>query len=440
MTPIKRVSSFLLFACLLLACGDNLEALEEDAGLPVLPEMQEPTPDTVVATDSVDGEYAMRVLPTLFVCGGVDENIPVIFPVADIVEQGNSKFNMRAVGAGGYYDFSHWNAQRENNGKFVSEYSFDWYIVPGYPPVTFIINAAGSAVSGSLEFENSWIVGWRDVAGTWHTECEMKFEDKGVRRYHNWDGAPRSGIDGQWRVRHEVMEDSIAAILPEPHYQSIDTIAQNQDGSLFDLKGTRGSFFANLPRAANGRVEVTIPSSGTVYRITGWVRNDYLDLTVTWDWYSQTGDLIWHVVDRYQGTPRFQPHAKGNPEPPVGAYSAEAVQTADTCDGLLEAPHRHVVEVLLADNGQIVLWIGALKSQPSSIIVNNDGTFSFRFSRYSGGYYYDYYLNNLVITGDKISFLMHINAIPSGSTAVLCAFDYTVDGDKRFRHFFSTTP
>ncbi|MBI2037343.1 MAG: hypothetical protein HYT15_00200, partial [Candidatus Magasanikbacteria bacterium] len=363
------------------------------------------------------------------------------YAIADVVEQnGPTRFNMLAKGAGGFYDFSHWNVERQSDGFFTDEFFVEWYITPGFPPAVFIINATGSVFSESLNFVNHWLVGWNDTGGIWHTECELSINNDGPRRYHNWDRVSRSGIDGQWRVWHEVVEDSIAAILPEPYYQSIDTIAQNQDGSLFDLKGTRAGLLANLPRASNGRVEETIPASGTVYRITGWITNDHLDLTVTWDWYNQTGELIWHVKDRYRGTPRFQPHVKKSPSLPLGAFNAEIVQTANTFDGLLEAPHRYVIDVLPADNGQIVLWIGGIKTQPSNLIANADGSFSFRFVRSSGGYYYDYSLNDLVITGDKISFLMQVNAIPSGSTEVLYIFDYTASGDKRFRHFFSTAP
>lgn len=436
MGSTRRVSSFIVIALLMPSCGDNLE-LSEDAGPPVLPEAQEPTVDTIVALDSIDGEYAMRVQSNLYICGGADQNIPTIFAVADVVEQSWDKVDIRSVGASGYYDFSHRNAKRDRVGKFTNEYSFDWYITPGYPPVNFIINAIGSVVSGSLKFFNNWTIGWRDNAGVWHTECEWKFENKGTRRYQNWDGEPRDGVDGQWRVLHEVVEDSVAAVLPASRYQSIDTITQNQSGAIFDLSGTRTSFI-NLPRAVDGSVDVTIPGAIHTYRIKGKIENNYLDLTVSWDWYGLDGGLVWHVADRYRGSPRFQPHIKKSLSMPLGAFNANITQTGDTCDGVLEIPRRYVVDVLPADNDQVALWIGSIKSRPANITANDDGTFSFEFSRYSNGYYYDYYLNDLVITGDEISFLMHIDATPFGSTQIQCSLDYVANGNKRFRHFFTT--
>ncbi len=428
--------------CLVLltlsACAEGVGDVQDvDANPAILP--VQPKPPTVVVTGplaDIDGEYAMRVDQVSYLCNGDSSDEAVSYALANVVEQtGTAKFDLLARGAGGFDDFTHWNVEREASGFFTGEDSFDWYITPGYPPAVFTSNATGSVTSDVLAFLNHWIVGWYDAGGVFNQICEITYDDVGQRRYPNWDGAPRASIDGQWRVWHENMENSLG-IPDEPSFQVIDTIAQNDSGSAFDLKWARLNF-NNVPRAADGSVNHSFWSGDSFFVVSGVVDNDYLDLEITWDWHdTSTGTLIWHVKDRYTGTPRFQPHEPGNYEPLTGAFNAELAQTFDSCDGILNV-HRYVVEALPADDGQIWLWVGGLKLP--LFTPDADGAFSITFVR-QDDWRYKYALENGKINGDSISFTMHAEALWPDSGVLYCASDYVVTGNKRYVHLFSSEP
>ena len=119
----------------------------------------------------IDGEYAVRIDSRSYACNGVSYEEPSYRAIASVVEQDPAGwFDLAARGAGGFTDFTHWDVERNAGGFFEDEYSLEWYITPGYPPAVFIVNAAGSATTDSLAFLNSWIVGWYDAGGVFHTE------------------------------------------------------------------------------------------------------------------------------------------------------------------------------------------------------------------------------------------------------------------------------
>lgn len=419
---------------ILSACAEG--SGNYDPGSPISPVLPEaPTVTVVQPPEDIDGEYAVRIDPVSYVCNGAVSDEQVIYAIANVVEQSGATFDLLARGAGAYYDFTHWEVEREPDGFFADEASFEWFLTPGYPPLVFVMSATGSATSNSLAFVNNWLIGWYDVNGTFHTECEMAYDNIGRRRYPNWDNSSRLGIDGQWRVWHETVEDSFG-VSDEPRYQTIDTIVLNDDDSAFDLKWTRLNF-KNVPRAADGHVNLSFWSNGSLYDISGVVENNYLDLEITWDWFNETtGALFWHVKDRYTGSPRFQPHLVGNPEPPTGAFNVELTQTADSCDGILDVKH-YIAESLATDDGQILLWIGSLKPPP--FMPNADGTFSFNFDRYDN-WHFEYEVENGIINGDTISFTMHAEVLWPDTNELYCASDYTASGVKRYINLFPSEP
>lgn len=420
---------------LISGCATGLHMDEPDSSpSPVEPES--PTVNVVESREGIDGEYAMRVDSTSFVCEGVTSEYPVIYAVANVVEQSNpAVFNLLPRGTGGgFADFSHWNVERQAYGAFEDGYELEYYLTPGYPPVILISDIVGSVGSGTLAFTNKWTAGSYDTNGNFQIGCEIIYDDIGFRRYLNWNDHPRSSIDGQWRVLHEAIEDP-ADPSGEPRYITIDTVTQNSDGTAFDLKGTRFSF-KNVPRAADGSVHETLWYSSSQFEVEGVVENDYLDLYLTWNWYDPiTWVLIWHTKDHYTGLPRFAPHLLGDIEPITGAFNAELAETFDSCDGILDSRH-YIVESLPADNGQIVLWIAGLDVPPFSPSL--DGTFGFNFER--NGFWRKRYRIDGKINSNILSFTLNAEAILSGTDEVYCATDYAANGVKRYRNLFPPEP
>lgn len=419
---------------LALGCATGLHTDEPDSS----PSPVEPESPTVTAVDSpenIDGEYAMRVDPTSFICEGVPSEYPVIYAIANVVEQSShGVFDLLPRGTGGgFADFSHWNVKRKPDGDFDDGYELEYYLTPGYPPVILISDIVGSVESETLAFTNKWTAGSYDVNGDFQTGCEIIYDDIGFRRYLNWNDHPRPSIDGQWRVLHEAIEDP-ADPSGEPRYLTIDTITQNSDGTVFDLKGTRFSF-KNVPRAPDGGVHELVWYSSSQFEIEGVVENDYLDLYLTRDWYDPiTWTLIWHTKDRYVGTPRFAPHQPENIEPITGAFNTALTEAFDSCDGILNSRH-YVVESLPADTGQIILWIAGLEVPP--FIPNSDGTFGFNFER--NGFWRKQYRLDGKINSDALSFTLKAEAT-WGMDEVYCATDYIASGVKRYLNLFPPEP
>lgn len=433
----QRVACFVLV--ILSSCAEGVGDVDANSGVtPVDPDL--PTVTIVEPLDDIDGEYVMRMEPVSLVCNGeVLEEQPTLHALANVVEQNNvNTFDLLARGSGGYYDFTHWGIDRKANGLFEDEDSFEWYITPGYPPLVFLMTAIGSVFSDSLAFVNHWDIGWYDDDGVWHPECDFVYEYIGSQRYPNSNGTPRSSYDGQWRVWHENLANSLGS-PDEPRFEAIDTIVLNNEGSAFDLKWTRFNF-KNVPRAADGSVAYSFWNGYSLFEVIGVVENDYLDLIVTWDQHdAATGAVLWHLQDRYTGAPRFQPHLPGNPEPPTGAFNVELAQTDDSCDGVLNTK-RYVLESFPVDNGQIQLWLAGLKPPPFT--PDSDGTFSFWFDR-TDNWYFTYQLDEGVINGDIISFTMHTEALwppNSGplSGEIYCTTDYAATGFKRYTNLFPT--
>lgn len=392
-----------------------------------------PTVDAEFLPENPEGEYAMRVEAASWVCDGVVTELPPIYAIADVVEQDDDVFDILSRGVYGFADFAHWDVQVQTDGYFEDEYHFEFPLTPGYPPVDITVSAAGSAVANSLAFSNNWLAGWYDADDVFHTECEISFANTGWRRYANWRNEPRPSVDGQWRVWRETLEDSLSPNLPAGRWQTLDTIAQNDDGSAFDLKG-RWFNVQNIPRDEDGGVAQTFLFGNSWLDLSGLVESDYLDLEITWELNDPvTNSLLWRVRDRYTGAPRFAPHAPEQSEPITGSFNAEVVEVFDSCDGVLDT-HHYVIEALPADNEQILLWVGSLKPPP--FVPDAVGRFEFGFERLDG-WRFTYWFSEGEINSDSISFLLHIDVLWPDSGALVCSTVYTASGAKRYQNWLS---
>ncbi len=382
--------------------------------------------------ESPEGEYAMRVDPVSWVCQGEASQWPVMYAIADVVEQDDGVVDILSRGVYGFADFTHWEVAMQSNGYFENEYYFEFPLSPGYPPAEITVSATGSAVSGSLAFTNHWLAGWHDENGVFYTECEIDFDNVGSRSYASWREHPRSSIDGQSRVWHEILEDSLAGNSLSARWQTIDTITQDDEGSFFDVKGP-GFNIKNVPRRDDGFVSHTFWFGDSWLDVYGQVENDYLDLEITWELYDPiTAKLLWRARDRYTGVPRFVPHIPKQPEPITGAFNAEIAEVFDSCDGELNT-RRYVIESLPADNEQIQLWVGSLKPPPFAPDVA--GTFEFGFERLDGWRFSSWFSEG-EINSDSISFILYIDVLWPDSGELYCSTVYTVSGDKRYQSLF----
>lgn len=389
--------------------------------------------DVEFLSENPEGEYAMRVETSSWVCQGVASQWPLLYAIADVLEQDDGLVDILSRGVYGFADFTHWNVEIQNDGYFEDEYTFEFPITPDYPPADITVSAAGSVVANSLAFNNDWLAGWYDVAGEFHTECEISFANTGSRSYTNWQNESRSNQDGQWRVWRETLEDSFSPNdLPAGRWQTLDVIAQNDDASVFDLKG-RGFNIKNIPRGEDGGVTETFWFGNSWLDVYGRVENNYLDLEITWEIKDPvTNKLLWRTRERYTGSPRFAPHIPQAPEPVTGAFNADIAEVFDSCDGTLES-HHYVIEALPADNEQIQLWVGSLKPPPFS--PDAVGKFEFGFDRLDG-WHFAYWFSEGEINGDSISFVLYIDVFSPDSGALVCSTVYTVLGDKRYQGLF----
>lgn len=388
--------------------------------------------DVEFLPENPEGEYAMRVDPVSWVCQGTASQWPVMYAVASLVEQDDDTFDILSRGVYGFADFSHWGVVWQDGGYFESEYYFEYSLTPGYPPVEITVSAAGSVVDDSLAFINHWLAGWHDAAGEFHTECEIDFDNIGVRRYVNWRGELRSSIDGQWRAWRETLEDSLAGDSAPTRWQTLDVIAQDDDGNFFDLKGT---FFnvKNIPRKDDGGVAHTLSFGNGWIEVSGQLDNEYLDLTVAWELRDPvTNNLLWRARDRYTGVPRFAPHVPKQPEPFTGAFNVEVTELFDSCDGTLDA-RRQVAEVLPTDNAQIQLWIGGIKTP--LFAPNAVGEFNFTFELLNN-WRYAYWFNEGRINSDTIDLRLNLDVLWPNSGEVNCSVVYAITGDKRYQNMF----
>lgn len=397
--------------------------------------------DVEFLPENPEGEYAMLVETSSWICQGEVSQWPLIYAIASVVEQDNNVADILSRGVYGFADFAHWDVEIQNDGYFEDEYSFEFPLTPDYPPADITVSAAGSVVANSLAFNNDWLAGWYDADDVFHTECEISFANTGWRRYVNWQNEPRPSPDGQWRVWRETLEDSIVSSLPEGRWQTLDTIAQDDDGSIFDLKG-RGFSIKNIPRGEDGGVTETFWFGNSWLDVYGQVENNYFDLEITWEIKDPvTNKLLWRIRERYTGVPRFAPHVPKQPEPVTGTFNADIAEVFDSCVGELES-HNYVIEVLPAspaqlggptDNEQFQLWVGSLKPPPFS--PDAVGKFAFGFERLDG-WLYRYRFSEGEINGDSISFMVNEDVLWPDSGALVCSVLYTVSGDKRYQSWF----
>ncbi len=437
--PMTRSILFCVFA--LAACGDNLTPeASQDAG----PDY-DAAPDATPAPEA-DGEYVVKVSPISFLCYDEPQQTNEFYTLADLVPQEDPwKFDLLSTGlqstfvyftgystpwdqdGGGHFSANHVNAVSFGEGIDIKAKRFIDGIANGY----------------GLGFYHSYDLGMDLEDGSWESFCVYEADISGTRRYMPWDSAPRTSIDGQWRVKETVVASPLflPQNLPYTHFVTMDTVVQNADGSTFDLPGVYDpGYYAtrnSVSGAVNNSITTDVPGNGETTRyethLWGTLLPNQMDLNYTWRWsIVETGEELWFTQEHYEGTPRYNPHNLKLPEPPEGAYNAEYRLMENDCGNTPYTQHR-VLDVWQKDDGAVWPKITGFNIEPD-VRLGPNGELTMAFIRYTNsGEFYNYSFENSTINGHAVDLNMTVEVTSNGAHA--CTAKYKITGPKRYESY-----
>ena len=436
------------FACLfaLAACGDDESALE-DAGVMEAPPDAGPTP--ILPAPVADGEYVIKVSPTSFACvNSGPQPLETFYAVADVVDRDAWTSDVVSELQGTLAEYDRRSLPRDEAGYFFDERE---------DPVQFwdYTLAArrrleGAADGRTLAFSHRYDLGWYDDQDAYHSECVYEADIAGTLLHERWDGLPKDGVSGQWRVLLTVEESPLdyGQELPYGHAAVVTTLEQAPDGSMIEIEGLfRRSYGRPLRDPLTGEIDLWelaitpyVDSNGnarTMLRETrtiGVVLPELLDLEQTWHWWTAETESLpavehWLQRERYVGVPRYQPHDRAKDEPAYGTYVARYEMTRNDC-GLETYAMNRYLRVLPIDGGAVWPRVTGFDREPS-VTPAPDGTFSMAFQRATSSWNYAYAIDG-AIGGHDIALTMDVTRTDPTDASLPCSATFEIAGEKVF--------
>lgn len=260
--------------------------------------------------------------------------------------------------------------------------------------------------------------------------------------------AIRSAPEEDEAMADAMLMETEAEVPLQVRYVTLATLAQSPTDDIIDVRGVFRGMDRVYRDPQTGEIDAGmliiagyVDSDGNVRTmlqetvLTGTVLPTTLSLEETWRWWTAAKDALpeiehWFQHERYEGTPRYMPHARAAPEPTHGTYAARYAMTANDC-GYLPYEENRFLRILPVGGGAIWPRVTGFDLEPQ-VTPAPDGSFSAPFTRYTAFWRYEYALSGWLIGGHAVDLRMNVIRYDRATGAEDCSATFEIAGEKAF--------
>lgn len=235
---------------------------------------------------------------------------------------------------------------------------------------------------------------------------------------------------------------------PLVRYVTLTTLAQSPTDDVIDVRGVFRGMDRVYRDPQTGAVDAWmlviagyVDSDGNARTmlqetaLSGTVLPTSLSLEETWRWWTAATDALpeiehWFQRERYEGAPRYMPHARAEPEPAHGTYAARYAMTANDC-GYLPYEENRFLLILPVGGGAIWPRVTGFDLEPQ-VTPAPDGSFSAPFTRLTAFWRYEYALSGWLLDGHAVDLRMSVVRYDRATGAYDCSATFGIAGEKAF--------